>query len=147
MTIQVAHATLPPVHAPGPRLPETLHSGEYLIRSAALNYNETSPATVFHVPANTLVLAVMAEVVTVHNGAIPSLSVGVSGAVARHLQTSDVDLLTAGIYGPSSLAAYHYTADTDLIATLVASTDSAGVVRLWLRYRPFSLEMGLAKFQ
>lgn len=147
MAIQTAHIIVPPAHAPGPRVPEALHSGEYLVRSAALNYNESSPATVFHVPANTLVAAVFAEVVTIHNGAIPSLAVGVSGATGRHLQTSDIDLLTAGIYGAANLSAYHYTADTDIIATLVASTDSAGVVRLWLRYRPYSLENGLAKFQ
>jgi hypothetical protein len=149
MAIQIVHAGLPPQHAPGHRVTEALHGSLYVVRSAALNYNEASPAKVFHVPANTLVEKIMAEVVTIHDGAIPSLAVGISGATGRHLQTTDIDLKTLGIYGPSTLAAgaYHYTADTDIIATLVASTDTAGIVRLWMWYRPFSLEFGLARTQ
>jgi hypothetical protein len=107
-----------------------------MVRSDAVNYNDTSPVTIFTLPANTFLLSVTVEISTAFDGAIPSLAIGVSGDTDRHMLTSEIGVKTAGFYTASRPR--NYTSQTDLLATIVASTATAGVAYVWLEYRAFS---------
>jgi len=131
----------PPAHAPGQGVAKALHSGSFLVKSDAVNYNASSPVTLFEVPANTLVEGFVVEVVTAFDGLVPSISIGVSGTTGRHVGTTQVDVKAAGF--TEVLKPYEYTADADIILTIVASTAAAGQVRVWMKYRPLSSNQGM----
>ncbi len=122
-----------------PALVESAYATEYIqqsvqaIRSEPINFDSTSPATAFEVPANTLVEGVIVEVVTAFNGVIPSMSVGVSGAASRHVVASDVDLAAVGSIKVSR--PYNYSADAKILVTLTPGGSTTGKMYVWLLYR------------
>ena len=128
----------PPKHAPGDKVAVSLMSGLYRMKSEAVNYNSTSPLSVFVAPINTLILGMIVHISTAWDGAIPSLILGASGATNRHVDAADVDIKTAGFY--PVWRPFEYTAITSIIATLVASTATQGKAYIWALYAPLSNE-------
>lgn len=122
-----------PAYAPGKAVKDFLDMGLYALKSDAVGYADASGMTLFQIPAQTLVVATIAQVVTAFNGAIPTFSLGASGALERHIASEDIDLKTTGFY--PKFAPYDYVVDTDLIGTLVASTSTTGALRIWIVYR------------
>lgn len=134
-------AKTPPASAPGQGVARSLKAGAYWIKSDPVDYNDTSPVTLFEVPDNTLVEEMIVEIITAFDGEIPSISVGVSGTTDRHVGTNQVDVKATGF--TSVKKPHEYTADADIIATIVPSSAAAGQFRVWMKYRPLSDRQGL----
>jgi len=127
-----------PQVAPGRRVAQSLQNGDYMVRSATIAYNASSPVNLFVLPAYTLVVQVLAQVTTAFDGALASVAVGVSGTTGRHLQTTDVDVKTVGWYGPLVPKPYEYTASTILICTVVQGGSTQGAVVFWIETRCYT---------
>jgi hypothetical protein len=61
------------------------------------------------------------------------LSVGVSGATARHLATTDATVTAIGF--TTVWRSHDYTAGNTIICTIGGTGLSAGTARFWLHYR------------
>src|SRR3990167_5234513 len=86
----------PPAHAPGQGVAEALRSGSYLVKSDLVDFDASSPVTLFEINENTLVEGFIVEIATAFDGLVPSISVGVSGTTGRHVGTTHVDVKAAG---------------------------------------------------
>lgn len=134
MTVQLITASQPPAYAPGKLVKEFLDQSSYVIKSDAVLFGSTSPASIFKIPDNTLVLEVICQIVTAFNGLLATLSVGISGTAERHLAVADIDVTTVGFY-KGEAAPYEYTTSNTLIATIGGTVGSTGKAYFWLRYR------------
>lgn len=105
-----------------------------VLESTALAFGDTSPKTMFTLPANAVVRKVAVVVDTAFNGT-PSLSVGVSGTTSKYLATNQVDL-TAGaatVFEVDPGLAADGSAES-LIATYSAGSATAGAARILVEY-------------
>lgn len=130
-----------PKSAPGQNVAAMLRDALRVAVTDEIPFSATSPATVVaaKIPANTLLLGLMAEVTAAFDGTGPTMSLGDSdGGIAAALAASD--MAATGFY--PAFVGKNYTADQDLIATFTnASSDSAaGSIRYWLLYRTQSNE-------
>lgn len=130
-----------PKSAPGQDVAAMLRDAMRVVVTDSIPFSATSPAvvTVAKIPANTLLLGIMAEVTAAFNGIAPTMSLGDSdGGIAAALASSD--MATTGFY--PGFVGKNYTADQDLLATFTnASSDTtAGALRYWLLYRTQSNE-------
>lgn len=127
-----------PPFAPGQNVADMLRDSVRIVLTDPVPYSATSPATtvVAKVPANTLILGVLAEVTAAFAAAIgPALvSLGDSDGASDLFQGTS-DIASTGFL--AQFIGKNYVADQDLIATFSnASSDStAGSVRFWLMYR------------
>lgn len=138
-------AKLPPVHAPGQNVAKFLKAGLYSVKSARVNWNDTSPALLFEVPANIFVVEIKIRVVTAINGTTPTVTIGDGDDPDGFFTSAEFvpataiagyrsSLKSAGPYAGGKL---YETADT--IDAVIAQTDtSAGVFEAWMFYRPFA---------
>jgi len=124
-----------PVVAPGKDVAEILRMGLKVMAAEEIAYGDTSPVSAFKVPANSLVVGLVAEVTQAWNGTGASVTVGVTGTTDRHAAAGDIteaSLGLAAVWKP-----YHYTADATIIVTVVPGTAaSTGKIRIWLLYLP-----------
>lgn len=115
-----------------------LAQGVFAVESDEITFATATPATLFTVPADTLVLGVICQITEAWDGTGAALDVGVSGTTSRHLATAAITEATLGFYG-TALSPYKYTAQTDLIATITPGTSATtGKAKFWLLYRPMS---------
>lgn len=99
----------------------------------ALAFGTASPATMFTLPANAVIDAVVVIVDTAWNGTTPQVTVGVSGTPAKYTAAADVDLKTVGEYriNPGLVA---NGSSENLIATYTASGATQGAGRIFVEY-------------
>lgn len=133
----VRNLLLPPAAASKiPFLAALLKKLVYVDRSDQIAYTDSSPVSLFNIPANTMVLGVVTEIPVAWAGTSPDLTVGVSGTANRHVQTGDVTETSTGF--TATFRPHNYTAAATIIATIGGSSLSAGTARFWLLYRPNS---------
>lgn len=103
------------------------------VDTTTLAFGDTSPKTLFTLPANAIIVAVQIIVDTVFNGTAPTVSIGIAGTVSKYVGTGDVDLKTANIYqiNPGIIAS---GSSESLIATYSADSSSAGSARILVHY-------------
>lgn len=140
MTIQTRYLLPPPNFADDKNVRDFMQMANYSMKSDAVNFNDVSASTIFVAAAvdslaNILVLDVICQVVTAFNGVVPTLSLGISGTVERHIAAADIDLTTVGFYRSSVAGPFEYTTSTNLIATIVPGGSTTGVARFWATYR------------
>lgn len=137
--------TLPPTHGTANQVLQTDGTGVLTWASAAstsacvsvkgftLAYGTSSPASVFTLPANAVVVRVDVILDTPFNGA-PSASLGISGTTSKFVGTGDINLLgSAGDIYQIYPTAVADASPEALIVTYAASGASAGSAR-WLVY-------------
>lgn len=102
--------------------------------TTSLAFGSSSPLAMFTLPANAVVLKVQVVIDTPFNGA-PSLSIGITGTLAKYLASTQVDLTAAAgtVFEVSPGLAANGSAE-NLIATYAASGASAGAARMLVTY-------------
>lgn len=102
--------------------------------TTSLVFGSSSPQAMFTLPANAVVLKVQVVIDTAFNGA-PSLSIGVTGTLAKYLASTSVDLAAAAgtVFEVSPGLAANGSAE-NLIATYAAGGATAGAARLLVTY-------------
>lgn len=100
--------------------------------STTLAFGDSSPVTLFTLPANAVVHLVRIIVDTAFNGT-PTVSVGISGTTSKYSATTQVDINTADVYDitPSSIPV---GTSESLIATYSAGGASQGSARILIGY-------------
>lgn len=101
--------------------------------TTTLAFGDSSPVTMFTLPANAVVDFVEVEVNTAFNGTAPTVSIGVSGTTSKFAASSNFDLKTSGRYRchPQVVAEGSTQA---LIATYAADSSSAGAALIRVAY-------------
>jgi len=122
-----------PQGAPGAEVERFLRAASYWFFSDRILYTDTSPATIFRIPAGMLVTGAGCEVLTAFVGTTPVLSLGVSGVTGRHLATTDITATTLGFY--ETAKGWHYDVNADLIVTIGGTSLTAGIARFWIEVR------------
>jgi len=130
-----------PVQAFGKDVANFLKAAQYWYKSDKVLYTDTSPVTIFRIPAGCIVVACACEINPLWAGTSPVLSLGVSGTTGRHLVTTDITTTTAGFYvkatpGP---AFYDYATGADLIVTIGGSSLTAGGAFFWIAVRFYDI--------
>jgi hypothetical protein len=126
-----------PRFAPGAQVADVLRDSMRVVRSDLIPAPTTTPAvvTVCKVPANTVIMGVMLEVVAalVSTGAL-TLTLGDTGAAAAIASFTSGNLSSIGFV--SSFGGKNYTADKNINATITNASAAGGVgsLRLWLLY-------------
>ena len=107
-------------------------NGGTITDTTSLAFGTASPLTLFTLPANAVVQDVRVIVDTAFNGT-PSLSIGITGTASKYFSSTQVDLLTVGIYEvyPGIIALGSTEA---LIATYAANTATVGAARIEIDY-------------
>jgi hypothetical protein len=100
--------------------------------TTSLAFGATSPVAMFTLPANAVVEAVRVIVDTAFTGT-PSLSIGITGTTSKYLASTQVDLLTTGIYEVYPGIAASGSSEA-VIATYAANTASVGAARIEIDY-------------
>lgn len=118
-------------HAAMKRMPYVLEAvADFSVRNVAAG----DVLQMINIPAETVVLAAGAEVLTVANGTTPTASVGWGGDDDEWVATQATDALgyltRVGNGTAGAVAVSFPTADT-LDLTNVAGTNTAGVIRVW----------------
>lgn len=103
------------------------------VDTTTLAFGDSSPKTLFTLPANAVIHLIKIIVDIAFNGTAPTVSIGISGTVSKYVGTGDVDLKTANVYeiDPGAIAAGGTEA---LIATYSADSSSAGSARIEVYY-------------
>jgi len=105
------------------------------INSTTIAYGDTSPVSLFTLPANAVVEKVKVIVDTAFNGTAPILSIGVSGTPSKYMGTTQNDLKgTAGDIYEVNPGTEVSVSTEDLIVTLAPDSASAGAVRVEVHY-------------
>lgn len=101
--------------------------------TTTLAFGDSSPVTLFTLPANAIVDKVQIIVDTAFNGTAPTLSIGIAGNTSKYVGTGDVDLKTTNMYEvePGLVPVGSTEA---LIATYSADSSSAGSARIIITY-------------
>jgi hypothetical protein len=134
MSIQLK--TTPP-YAPGEKVAEMLRGAIRVARSETITPT-ASPATVTvcKVPANTLILGVLQEVISAFSstGALTT-TLGDSDVAAALVSSSAGDLTSSGFI--ATFNGKYYEAAQDLLAVITnaSSFASGGAIRFWLLYQ------------
>lgn len=113
-----------------------------LTDDTALAFGTSSPATAFTLPANAIVSQVKVTVHTAFNGSAPTLSVGISGTVAKYMGTGDNDLKTVGVYTFEPGLQAKETTDS-IILTYVADSSTVGAATVTIYYKVEELAIRL----
>lgn len=102
--------------------------------TTSLVFGSSSPLAMFTLPANAVVVKVQVVIDTAFNGT-PSLSIGITGTLAKYLASTQVDLTAAAgtIFEVSPGLAANGSSE-NLIATYAAGSASAGAARLLVTY-------------
>jgi hypothetical protein len=99
-----------------------------------LNFGSSSPVTLFTLPANAVIDNVTVIVDTPFNGT-PSLTVGITGTLAKYLTAQQVDLTsatgTSWVVHPGLIAS---ASAESLIATYAAGGATVGAARVLIKY-------------
>lgn len=135
MAVSVFTPTFRPLLGVSKAIVDQLKAGVYLFYSDKVNYNDSTPATIFRIPAGCIVVQASCEILTVFAGTSPVLSLGVSGTTARHMATTDITTTTAGWY--STVKGFNYAATADLIVTIGGTSLTQGIARFWIGLRFF----------
>jgi len=126
-----------PRFAPGAQVADMLRDSMRVVKSALVPAPTTSPAvvTVCKVPANTVILGTLLEVVTAFSstGALTA-TVGDTGAAAVLGSFTSGNLSSIGFV--AALGGKNYTADKNINVTITNASAAGGVgsLRLWLLY-------------
>ena len=108
-------------------------SNQVLTQVETVNFNSSSPVTMFTFPLNSTILTVVADVDTAFDASAPTLSVGVAGNTSKYMGTTDVDLKTVGTYEVDPM--YQETSASAVIITFVPSTGgSVGTCNVIVSY-------------
>ena len=123
----------------------TKHTSPHQLLSAEVAFGDTSPVTIFDIPANTYVANVVLFVTTAWAGTSPTLDVGISGDADGWVDNQDVTQGTTGPYkGTSGNGAslvtngQLYTSATQIIVTIGGTNLTAGACRVQLEYSPWN---------
>jgi len=105
------------------------------VDSTTIDYGDSSPVSMFTLPANAVLLKTVMLIDTPFNGTSPSLSIGISGFASTYMPTTANNL--KGTAGDSY--EYHPVVTPDggsesIIATFNSGSSSAGSVRLLCYY-------------
>lgn len=100
--------------------------------TTTLAFGDSSPLSLFTLPANAVVHLVRIIVDTAFNGT-PSLSIGIVGTTSKYASTTQIDLATADIYDITPAQIPVGTSE-DLIATYSAGGASQGSARILVGY-------------
>ena len=93
-----------------------------------LNYNTASPASMMNFPENFRIKDIVIEIVTPFDGAAPTLSVGLTGDIAKYVETTDTALgMPSGTKFILDVEKYESVAGS-MIATINPDASSAGQV-------------------
>ena len=107
-----------------------------MVQSDAIAFGDSSPVSVFDIPANTQIVSLVLEVATAFDVA-SSMQFGITGTATKYGQLTQ-SLRTAGFYTiPVGL---EESVARTLIATISAAGAAAGSVVVWIVYRPNSEE-------
>jgi hypothetical protein len=101
--------------------------------TTSLAFGDTSPKTMFTLPANAVVHLVKVIVDTAFNGTAPTLSIGVSGTTSKYMAATENDLKTTGVYEVDPGLTADGTTNA-IIATYSADSSSAGAARIEVSY-------------
>jgi|WetSurSiteA1Bulk_404760.scaffolds.fasta_scaffold72821_1 hypothetical protein len=105
------------------------------VNSTTIAYGDSSPVSLFTLPANAVVHNVEIIIDTPFNAGSPTMSVGVSGTASKYMATSDINLK-----GTAKDRYMVHPGETpsggteDLIATFAKDTSTAGSVRVLVNY-------------
>lgn len=132
--------TVPP-HAPGAGVVEAIRDA-VRIAVGTIPYATSSPTTttLFRVPANTLVVGIIPEVVTAFSATTGTYTVkaGDSDSTSAFMSLDSSVLESTGTKSLATLFAKHYDAAQDILGTFTsaaASSTTAGEVKLYMLYR------------
>jgi len=129
-----------PPYAPGHLVAESLRDAVRVMVTPSAAFSAVGDGTIttalVRVPANTLIIGVLAEVTTAFNGTAPIYNFGDSDNAVALWASSDLTTPLASTGFKGLFNGKEYTAAQDLIATFAnASSDSsAGAMRFWLLY-------------
>lgn len=100
------------------------------------SYTDSSPYSMFTLPANAIIKSVSVNVTTAFNGTNPAISLGIAGSTSKFLPSTDVDLTTVGQYGAIACQAVASSGSTQaIIITLNSGTGgTAGAYELLVTY-------------
>lgn len=141
MTVEILK---PPLYAPGQGMTEWARD---VVRTAvsteiSLSTTASTDQIIFNVPANTVVLGVIPEIVTVVDGGSSAVLLTVGDTAAAdclaYLEVSSLLGPTAaalGTLGTFSAIAKRYTTPHEIHAFLTPGEGASGVVKLWLVFK------------
>ena len=114
------------------------------IYSEVVNYNDSSPKTLFTLPASTVIVDAFVNVTTAFNGTSPYIEIGDSSDTDGLIPSSSIDLTTTGFQAlsESEKGAYLWdgtykkvhalTSSTDILATFDFGGSSQGQVKVYV---------------
>jgi len=114
------------------------------IYSEVVRYNDSSPKTLFTLPANTVIIDAFVNVTTAFNGTSPYIEIGDSSDSDGIIPSSSIDLTTTGFQAlkENEKGAYLWdgtykqmhvlTSDTDILATFDFGGSSQGQIKVYV---------------
>ena len=116
------------------------------IYTEVVNYNDTSPKTLFTLPANTVIVDAFVQVVTAFDGSTPAtIEIGDSSDSDGLIPSPSIDTTTTGfqalkenekgayLWDGSYKQMHVLTSDTDIIATFtLAGDETQGQVKVYV---------------
>lgn len=102
--------------------------------TTTIAFGDSSPVSMFTLPANAVVEYVKVIVDTAFNGTAPTVSIGIVGTTSKFMATTENDLKTTGIYEKSCADVATSGSTQAIIATYAADSSSAGSARVIVGY-------------
>lgn len=127
-----------PAYAPGFLVKETLRDGLRVKVTDTVTFSATSPVTtvIAHIPANTYIESIVAEIITTYVGTSEQMTVGDDTVATAFGTLTTANLETAGGWIKLSGAKnYAVPASLQVVESNATVDTSAGAVRFWITYR------------
>jgi len=111
---------------------------------ATVNYSDSSPKTLFTLPANTVVVDAFVQVTTAFDDATATIDIGDDSDPDGIVPSSSLDLTTTGfqalkenekgvyLWDGTNKKMKVYDADTDIKATINAGSSTAGQIKVYV---------------
>ena len=114
----------------------TLATGENAVKEQieTITWKTVSPVTIFTPPANARINKIIVDVETAFDGAASALSVGVSGAPARYMGTTENALDAIAIYEVEPLFEEDGTPDEIIVTFAIGAGATVGSCRVSVTY-------------
>ncbi|MBU2177495.1 MAG: hypothetical protein KJ556_20575 [Gammaproteobacteria bacterium] len=142
----------PPAVAPGQDMTEMVHRASYWAKSPSITYASTTPAELFSVPANTMIVDLVAHksvAMDASTSADVVITLGDSDDVDRFMAGSDFDGANVGFRSMKMAESSNqvgqgghvYTSAGLITATLAVDDSSNGTFVVYCQYVPYSDEL------
>lgn len=136
----------PPAVTPGEGTTKFNHAGCYAAKSQDVNFGDTSPAQLFSVPSNCLVVDIILQIVTAFDGTGAALTLGDGTDADGFMDSTQAAPATVGFKSikqdtqPFSGGKLYTAGDTIDAAITAGSTPTTGTFRAWLIFKPLDGE-------